>query len=136
MSRWLRLLLLLGVVIIAASGLLSRAFVPAPQVTSAEQQRPLSPAPGRADLPREALDTVAAIRRGGPFRYERDGTVFQNRERRLPQQPRGYYREYTVATPGSSDRGARRIVTGGQPPEVFYYTDDHYATFRRFETPP
>ena len=62
--------------------------------------------------------------------------MFQNREGRLPQQPRGYYREYTVATPGSSDRGARRIVAGGQPPEVFYYTDDHYATFRRFEVPP
>ena len=136
MSRWLRLLLLLGVVIIAASGLLSRGIVPAPAVSSAEAHRPFSPTPGRADLPREALDTVAAIRRGGSFRYERDGTVFQNRERRLPQQPSGYYREYTVETPGSSDRGARRIVAGGQPPEVFYYTDDHYATFRRFEAPP
>jgi ribonuclease T1 len=59
--------------------------------------------------------------------------VFQNRERRLPDRPQGYYREYTVDTPGSADRGARRIVTGGDPPEVYYYTDDHYRTFRRVE---
>ena len=59
--------------------------------------------------------------------------MFQNREGRLPPQPRGYYREYTVITPGSSDRGARRIVTGGDPPSEFHYTDDHYRSFRRIE---
>jgi|APFre7841882724_1041349.scaffolds.fasta_scaffold30207_3 guanyl-specific ribonuclease Sa len=86
-----------------------------------------------AFLPPEAVATLEQIGRGGPFPYGRDGSVFQNRERRLPDQPRGYYREYTVATPGAPDRGARRIVTGGQPPEVYYYTDDHYRSFRRVE---
>ena len=81
----------------------------------------------------EAVATLEQIERGGPFPYDRDGSVFQNRERHLPDQPRGYYREYTVATPGARDRGARRIVTGGQPPEVYYYTDDHYRSFRRVE---
>jgi len=84
-------------------------------------------------LPPEAVSTLEAIEQGGPFPYDRDGTVFQNREGRLPAMPRGYYREYTVMTPGSPDRGARRIVAGGQPPEVLYYTDDHYRSFRRLE---
>jgi guanyl-specific ribonuclease Sa len=88
-----------------------------------------------AFLPPEAVTTLEAIERGGPFPYDRDGTVFQNREGRLPAMPRGYYREYTVVTPGSPDRGARRVVAGGQPPEVFYYTDDHYRSFRRLEIP-
>ncbi|HQR48394.1 MAG TPA: ribonuclease domain-containing protein [Steroidobacteraceae bacterium] len=87
-------------------------------------------------LPPEAVDTLEAIRRGGPFPYARDGVVFQNRERLLPAQPAGYYREYTVPTPGSADRGARRIVTGGDPPEAYYYTDDHYRSFRRVEIHP
>jgi guanyl-specific ribonuclease Sa len=87
-------------------------------------------------LPREALATIELIERGGPFPYERDGSHFQNRERRLPARPRGYYREYTVETPGARDRGARRIVSGGTPPEVYYYTDDHYRTFRRVEVSP
>ncbi|MGH8083476.1 MAG: ribonuclease domain-containing protein, partial [Lysobacter sp.] len=59
--------------------------------------------------------------------------TFQNRENRLPRQPRGYYREYTVETPRSDDRGARRIVTGGDPPSEYYYSDDHYRSFRRFD---
>ena len=87
-------------------------------------------------LPPEAIDTLALIQRGGPFPYRKDGTVFQNRERLLPQKPRGYYREYTVPTPGARDRGARRIVTGGNPPEVFYYTSDHYRSFRQVEPQP
>jgi guanyl-specific ribonuclease Sa len=87
-------------------------------------------------LPPEAVATLDAIERGGPFRYDRDGSVFQNRERRLPERPRGYYREYTVGTPGAHDRGARRIVSGGDPPEVYYYTDDHYRSFRRIEVEP
>ncbi len=61
--------------------------------------------------------------------------MFGNRERRLPQRPRGYYREYTVRTPDLGHRGARRIVTGGDPPDVWYYTDDHYETFRDFQVP-
>ncbi len=87
-----------------------------------------------ADLPPEARETDRLIRAGGPFPFAKDRTVFGNRERLLPAQPRGYYREYTVPTPGSRDRGARRIVCGGrQPvqPDNCYYTEDHYASFRR-----
>ena len=84
-------------------------------------------------LPREARDVLALIRAGGPFPYERDGVTFGNRERLLPASKRGYYHEYTVTTPGVRTRGARRIVCGGprKVPEVCYYTDDHYASFRR-----
>ncbi len=88
-----------------------------------------------AFLPAEAHDTIALILRGGPFPHRQDGSVFGNRERRLPQRPRGYYREYTVRTPDLGHRGARRIVTGGDPPDVWYYTDDHYETFRDFQVP-
>lgn len=85
-----------------------------------------------AFLPPEAIETLERIARGGPYPYRQDDGVFGNRERRLPQQARGYYREYTVETPGSRDRGARRIVTGGRPPIEYFYTDDHYRSFRRF----
>lgn len=88
-----------------------------------------------AFLPAEARDLLRRIAAGGPFEHRQDGSTFQNRERRLPAQPRGYYREYTVETPGAGDRGARRIVTGGDPPSEYYYTDDHYRSFRRFEAP-
>ena len=81
------------------------------------------------DLPREGRDTLALIKKGGPFPYAKDGTVFGNREGRLPRQKRGYYREYTVRTPGERTRGARRIVAGKQGD--YWYTDDHYETFRR-----
>nr|WP_246312087.1 ribonuclease domain-containing protein [Aquabacterium terrae] len=84
-------------------------------------------------LPAEAQQTHRLIRAGGPFPYSKDGTVFGNRERLLPRRERGYYREYTVRTPGSRNRGARRIVCGGSPPthpEACYYTEDHYASFR------
>lgn len=84
-------------------------------------------------LPWQGQDVMAKIREGGPFRYEKDGSVFGNRERLLPGQKRGYYREYTVPTPGLSDRGARRIVCGGERPRVpdaCYYTEDHYSSFR------
>lgn len=85
-----------------------------------------------AFLPAEAVQALQRIEAGGPFDHRQDGAVFQNRERRLPQQPRGYYHEYTVETPGSRDRGARRIVSGGEPPVEYFYTDDHYGSFRRF----
>ncbi|MFC8510140.1 ribonuclease domain-containing protein [Streptomyces sp. NPDC057411] len=81
-----------------------------------------------AELPREARQTLVLIRSGGPFPYAKDGAVFSNFERVLPQRKRGYYHEYTVRTPGERDRGARRIVTG-QRGET-YYTDDHYQSFR------
>ena len=92
--------------------------------------------PGLPDfLPPEAGDTIALIRRGGPFPHRQDGSTFGNREGHLPRKPRGWYREYTVDTPGLSHRGARRIVTGGDPPREWYYSDDHYDSFRRFEIP-
>ena len=81
-----------------------------------------------SQLPAEARQTVALIDKGGPFPYAKDGVVFGNYEKLLPQQKRGYYHEYTVRTPGSRDRGARRIVTG-RDGEI-YYTDDHYKSFR------
>lgn len=82
-----------------------------------------------AALPLEARETIALIRKGGPFPYAKDGVVFGNREGILPRQKRGYYREYTVKTPHERTRGARRIIwgKGGE----FYYTDDHYSHFRR-----
>ncbi|HEU5088418.1 MAG TPA: ribonuclease domain-containing protein [Roseiflexaceae bacterium] len=84
-----------------------------------------------ARLPVEAQQTIALILAGGPFPYDRDGDVFRNREGLLPGRPSGYYHEYTVVTPGSDDRGARRIVAGSQG--ELYYTDDHYASFVRVQ---
>jgi len=80
------------------------------------------------DLPKQAQDTIRLIDKGGPFPFDRDGVTFQNREQLLPKKPNGYYHEYTVITPGSSDRGARRIIAGNQG--ELYYTDDHYGSFR------
>lgn len=82
-----------------------------------------------AALPREAQRTLQAIKRGGPFAFERDGVVFGNYERRLPARQRGYYREYTVPTPGVRNRGARRIIAGTHA--EYYYSDDHYRSFLR-----
>jgi len=114
-----------------------------PPAGTVEQPGPAPRAPAGAAaealpafLPPEARATLALIDRGGPFPHRQDGSVFQNRERLLPPQPRGYYREYTVDTPGLGHRGARRIVTGGQPPAEWYYTADHYRSFRRFERRP
>jgi ribonuclease T1 len=86
-----------------------------------------------AELPSEALVTLVLIRQGGPFPYAKDGAVFGNYEGILPKQKRGYYREFTVPTPGKRSRGARRIVVGGNPvtSSECFYTDDHYATFKR-----
>jgi len=161
MSRWIRLVLLVCAVAVIAlwwsQQTTGRAHAPvgvatpaaATASTSAAATRAAAPAmpdavgqgaPRRAasldTLPAEATATLDTIQRGGPYRYPRDGIVFQNREGRLPGQPRGYYREYTVPTPGASDRGARRIVTGGDPPRVYYYTDDHYRTFREIQVRP
>ena len=111
-----------------AAAVLGLAFV----APAAFAQRAPPPAVGEirtADLPREARATLALIRKGGPFPYARDGVVFGNREAILPKQRRGYYREYTVKTPGERTRGARRIVAGA--PGEFYYTEDHYNHFSR-----
>lgn len=105
----------------------------------AETQRPGGADPGAerdaalSFLPAEAHATLALIDRGGPFPHRQDGGVFQNRERLLPERPRGHYREYTVETPGLGHRGARRIVTGGDPPNEWHYTADHYRSFRAFD---
>lgn len=88
----------------------------------------------RTELPVEGQETLTLIYQGGPFPHKRDGIVFQNRERLLPLQPRGHYREYTVRTPGVKHRGARRIVCGGEPPTrpaACWYTADHYQSFRK-----
>jgi ribonuclease T1 len=92
------------------------------------------PEAAASELPAEARETIALVRKGGPFPYQRDGIVFGNFEERLPVKARGYYREYTVRTPGAKDRGARRIVSGkgGE----LYYTDDHYNSFRRIREDP
>ena len=93
---------------------------------------PVAAEVAEAELPQEARQTLALIRKGGPFPYARDGIVFGNREGQLPPRRRGYYREYTVKTPGERTRGARRIIwgAGGE----FYYTDDHYNHFRRIRS--
>jgi len=133
--RWIRIALLVGLVVAAASGWLSRENPREQRVspaTTAEDYRTASRA-DRQGLPPEAIRTLQLIKVSGPFPYDRDGALFQNREGRLPERPRGYYREYTVLTPGSRDRGARRIVSGGDPPAEFFYTDDHYRSFRRIE---
>ena len=91
------------------------------------------------ELPKEGQETYRLIHQGGPFSYEKDGVIFGNRERLLPKAERGYYREYTVRTPGEKSRGARRIVCGGEKPSLpkhFFYTQDHYASFREIVSSP
>lgn len=106
----------------------------APIAAAEETARGAVPEVAASELPAEARETIALIRKGGPFPYQRDGAVFGNFEGRLPARARGYYREYTVRTPGAKDRGARRIVAGrgGE----LYYTDDHYNSFRRIREDP
>jgi ribonuclease T1 len=121
----------------ALTSILLAALVAAPQVQArgwTDRPEESRQAPLRvAELPTQARDIYGRIRQGGPFQYEKDGSVFGNRERTLPRATRGYYREYTVATPGSRDRGARRIVCGGpaRTPHTCYYSADHYASFRQ-----
>ena len=98
----------------------------------AREPAPLEPI-AVAALPPEARQTLASIEQGGPFPYPKDGVVFGNYEKMLPPQKRGYYREYTVKTPYARNRGARRIIAGGEPPYQYFYTGDHYASFRRIQ---
>jgi ribonuclease T1 len=111
--------LVLGLVFLAAAGPIS---APSPAIETAGAVR-------AADLPKEARETLALIRQGGPFPYSRDGAMFANREGRLPRAPGGTYREYTVKTPGSRDRGVRRIIAAES--NQYWYTADHYRSFRR-----
>jgi ribonuclease T1 len=123
-QRWWRALVLMLAVACAAPAL-------------ARELPPLQDSVAVAQLPPEARHTLTLIRQNGPFPYPKDGTVFGNRERRLPQKTRGYYREYTVITPGARNRGARRIIAGQGPngntatSGEYWYTADHYSTFRR-----
>jgi ribonuclease T1 len=97
-------------------------------------QQPSQASIALGELPAQGQRTYQAILNGGPFKHDKDGTVFGNRERLLPSERRGHYREYTVDTPRARNRGARRIVCGGQPataPTACWYTADHYASFRR-----
>lgn len=114
---------------LALAALLGASFAPAHAREYAAERNEIAV----AKLPREAREVLVRIREGGPFRFERDGVTFGNRERSLPPRKRGYYHEYTVVTPGVRTRGARRIVCGGPRtmPDACYYTDDHYASFRR-----
>ncbi len=107
--------------------------VPGAQARSDAPGKPAMEEVSAAELPAEARQTIALIRNGGPFPYERDGAAFGNFEKLLPPKERGYYREYTVRTPGVKTRGARRIVAGkgGE----YYYTDDHYQSFSRIRDP-
>lgn len=115
------LLVLVAAALLAPAALSQRADAPAAKNVIVEIDA--------ATLPKEALDTLKLVQRSGPFPFAKDGAVFGNREGRLPKQARGYYHEYTVKTPGERTRGARRIVAGkgGE----FYYTEDHYNSFRR-----
>ncbi len=123
---------LVGALSVGGIGGLSSPAVQAREVAPAAATQA---AVALSELPTEARQTHRLILAGGPFPYpNKDGSVFGNRERSLPREPRGYYREYTVPTPGSRDRGARRIVCGGnqaRSPDVCYYTQDHYTSFKR-----
>jgi ribonuclease T1 len=127
LSKW-------GATVVVVSGLVAGAlFGGLAEARSPDNPASLSPV-ALATLPSEAQATHRLILSGGPFPYSKDGVVFFNRERQLPAHSRGHYREYTVKSPGSRDRGARRIVCGGKPPtqpEACFYTDNHYASFRR-----
>lgn len=127
MSRCTSLKLVLTGFVFA--GILASGFVQAKGADVADATATISV----AGLTRQGAQAYELIHRGGPFAHEKDGVVFGNRERLLPAQKRGYYHEYTVTTPGSRDRGIRRIVCGGQAraPDTCYYTADHYASFRK-----
>ena len=119
----------LGLALLLTSGLIGSTWVAA----RSNDVPAVMPSVAVAGMPSLAQSTYRLILDGGPFPYDKDGTVFGNRERLLPRAARGHYREYTVKTPELSHRGARRIVCGGQPPNqptACFYTDDHYASFR------
>ena len=116
-----------------AASLTGTALVQARQPSREGSAESSSAVIARAELPKAGQVTYELIRAGGPFPFDKDGMVFGNRERQLPAQRRGFYREYTVTTPGARDRGARRIVCGGpaRAPQACYFTADHYDTFRK-----
>lgn len=141
MQRSWRTLIPVAILIVLIGYLYTRRNLPTvpPTATPTPASAPTSPDASRpasqqlpAFLPSEAYRTIALIKSDGRFPHRQDGEVFGNFEHLLPTEPRGYYHEYTVETLGAHDRGARRIITGGNPPAVYYYTDDHYRSFRQF----
>ncbi|HET9255649.1 MAG TPA: ribonuclease domain-containing protein [Pseudonocardiaceae bacterium] len=125
---------LIGLLVLVAGGWLGRDALPGgdsgpPVAVAPAASLPARALPTRAlsQLPPQARDVWQLIQRGGPFPYRQDGTVFGNRERRLPARQAGFYREYTVPTPGEPDRGPRRLITGDAA--ELYYTGDHYRSF-------
>lgn len=136
---WSRLLFAVAAVLLVAWLLRPGAQAPQLPQPPAGMEAPQASAPARTAtalpgfLPAEAGPVIRNIQAGARFPHAQDGSVFGNRERRLPGREYGYYREYTVPTPGLKHRGARRIVTGGDPPSEWYYTADHYGSFRAFD---
>lgn len=126
------LLLVLGY---AGKAVTSHSERPKPGPTTTVSSSAKAGTVALSSLPKQAADTVRLIEQGGPFPYAHDGIVYQNLEHQLPAKPRGYYHEYTVVTPGSADRGARRIITGGSAPSSgeWFYTGNHYASFVRVD---
>ena len=114
------------------AGLAAASLLVAPQIFAASAACPVGSSMQPQELPRQAQDTLELILRGGPFASDRDGIIFGNRERMLPRAPRGFYREYTVRTPAARNRGARRIVCGGDQRSLAacYYSGDHYQSFK------
>jgi ribonuclease T1 len=118
---------LIGLLVLVTGGWLGRDALSAPDPPAAVASATGLPVRALSELPPQATQAWQLIQRGGPFPYRKDGSVFGNREGRLPSRQPGFYREYTVATPGEQDRGARRLITGGSV--ELYYTADHYVSF-------
>lgn len=124
---------LVALVVLVIGGWLARDLTAGESAPPPPPSQSGLPVTALSELPDEAARTWELIQRGGPFPYpDRDGSTFQNRERLLPAKDRGYYKEYTVPTPGSRDRGARRLVTGSE--DELYYTGDHYQSFVAVDT--
>jgi ribonuclease T1 len=124
-----RMLRLMGIVLAALLSLPLSSLGSSQIARPAQGEQAGIPAIAIDELPAEARDTLHAIKQGGPFAFPRDGVVFNNFEQDLPKRQRGYYREYTVVTPGVNNRGVRRIISGEAG--EYYYTADHYQTFKR-----
>ncbi len=135
-STLLSVIALIAVAVYFFGDLKSSLFTDSTPATSISQTASKTSSSGVEAITGDAQidQTLALIKQGGPFSYpNKDGTTFYNREGKLPAQSQGYYREYTVPTPGVSHRGARRIVTGGHPPTIYYLTVDHYDSFRQLQ---
>ena len=135
-TRWLSVFICTALLVL--TGGVGGGMAPAQAQRASPEAAPAIAWVDLAELPPEARETLRLIKAGGPFPYDKDGTRFGNRERVLPQRPPDHYTEYTVRTPGERTRGARRIVAGGDPRTSgeYFYTDDHYKSFRRIREAP